>query len=65
MIKAQEIKVGSLVKCVNGDGWANFKRGEVYPVTELWLGNAAIGIDINGRPVSTRFYGDFELVKEA
>lgn len=64
MIKYEELKLGTKVRCINGDGWAGFTNGGVYEVEELW----GVGIDLKGGwpsgPVSEAFFVDFEMVEE-
>lgn len=62
MIKYEELKIGTKVRCINGEEWAGFSNGQIYEVSELW-GN---GIDLEGGwpsgPVADIFFEDFELV---
>lgn len=52
--------IGDKVKYV-GSGWGEtFKRDIEYPVTDIWYS----GCDVDGNPVSNRYYNDFELVKD-
>uniref|UniRef100_A0AAU6VXS8 Phage protein n=2 Tax=unclassified bacterial viruses TaxID=12333 RepID=A0AAU6VXS8_9VIRU len=59
MIKYKELKIGTKVKCLNGNGWGLFQTGEIYTVTSLW----DVGIHLNGTPVAMIFADDFEVVE--
>lgn len=64
MLKYRELKIGSKVRCLNGDGWGGFVEGGIYEVKQLW----DFGIELSGgypsSSVAEEFYQDFELVSK-
>lgn len=62
-MQMHELKVGTVVRCIDADGWGGFKVGGLYKVSRIWdFGLVSLEGGGDSSSVSETFFDDFEVV---